>query len=90
VVYVTLTIFVAVVAYILLLIVVIGSAAGTARHFWVLEERIDLLEERIDTLSKRVDAACHATQIVPNRIVDAYKSTLHKKIPHPKVGDSRT
>jgi hypothetical protein len=72
---VTLTIFVAVVAHVLLLVVVIGASAGTARHLYALGEHIHRLSDRIDSLSARVDEARHATQVVPQSILDAYERT---------------
>jgi len=72
----TLPLFVAVVAYLLLLTIVVGAAAGTARHIWVMGEHILALSERVDTLSTRVDEARHATQVVPDRIIEAHQRTL--------------
>jgi type IV secretory pathway TrbD component len=74
----TLTIFVAVVGYILLLVIVVGAAAGTARRLWALGEAIASLAGRVDTLSERVDEARHATHVVPERIIDAYERSYQR------------
>jgi hypothetical protein len=71
---VTLTIFVAVAAYILLMVIIVGAASGTARHLWALGEAIASLVSRVETLSARVDEARHATQVVPQRIIEAHEA----------------
>ncbi len=71
-----LAIFVAVVGFILLLAIVVGSYVGLARHLAVLDEQMYHVAERLDTLVRRVDEGRHATQVVPQRIIEAYERTL--------------
>jgi outer membrane murein-binding lipoprotein Lpp len=75
---VTLTIFVAVVAYVLLLAIIVGTSAGTAHHLYALGEHVRHLSMSVDKLSARVDEARHATQVVPQQIIKAHQRSYQR------------
>ena len=71
--------FVAVVGYLLLLVVLVGGLSGLGRHLSVLTDAVERLDESVKTLWGHVDAARHATQVIPERIINAHNRSRRQE-----------